>query len=177
MTAAVAAEVVAESFPALAHPSYPSGRHPGHQRIIWHIVRDHGTGGDEGRLPDRMAADNGTVGTQRGSLFDQGLGIYAMHREMSPRRDHIGEHATGATEDIVLNLHPFINRDVVLDTDTIADSDIVAYIDILAKRAMATDTGTFLDVAEVPYLGVIANKDIVVHIAAFMNKRCRPILV
>jgi uncharacterized Fe-S center protein len=57
-----------------------------------------------------------------------------------------------------------------LDANTIADFYVVAYVNILAKRTTLTDMCATLDVAEMPNLGIFADDDIVINIAAFMDK-------
>jgi hypothetical protein len=93
-----------------------------------------------------------------------------MTGKMCTRCGHVSENATGATEDIILNLNTFIHLHVVLDANTIADFYVVAYVNILAKRATLTDMCATLDVAEMPNLSIFADDDIVINIAAFMDK-------
>ncbi len=118
-----------------------------------------------------MPTNHSAIGTKRGTLLYQCLGINAMARKMRTRGIHIGEHTTGTAKDIILNLHTFVHRHIVLDADAVANAHIVAHIHILTEGASLPDTGTFLYMAEMPYLSVFSNDDIVVYIAAFVDKR------
>ena len=157
-----------EAFAAFAHPADLSGGHACHQGIGFYVLGHHGTCCDKGTLAHRVAAHHGAVGAQRSAFAYAGLGIHAMHGEMSTRGGHVGEHTARPAEHIILNLNTFVDGDIVLHTDIIADVDIVAHIHILSEGAVLADDGTFLDVAEMPDLGSFADAHIVVDIAAFV---------
>lgn len=74
---------------------------------------------------------------------------------------------------MILQLHPFVNRDIVLDPDPIADADIASHIDILAQGTVLPYHRPTLHVAEMPNLGARANLHIIIDIAAFVYKRGR----
>ena len=165
---AIASQRGAKPLATLTHPTDLARRHTGHQRIGFHVFGDHGAGGNEGALAHRVAAHHRAVGAQRGAFANPGLGILAVHREIGPGRTHIGEHAAGTAEHVVLQFHALVNRHVVLDAHAVADPHVVADVDILAKGASLADHGTRLHVAEVPNLGILADHDVVVDIAALV---------
>ena len=71
---------------------------------------------------------------------------------------------------MVLQFHPFVNRDIILDPNPIADADIVRHIDILAQGTVLPYHRPMLHVAEMPNLGARANLHIIIDITAFVNK-------
>lgn len=74
---------------------------------------------------------------------------------------------------MILQLHSFVNRDIVLNPDSVADADIVRHIDILAQGTILPYHRPTLYVAEMPNLGARANLHIIIDIAAFVYKRGR----
>ena len=74
---------------------------------------------------------------------------------------------------MILQLHPFVNRDIVLDPDPIADADIVRHIDILAQGTILPDYRPTLHMAEMPDLRAGADLHIIIDIAAFVYERGR----
>lgn len=71
---------------------------------------------------------------------------------------------------MILQLHPFVNRDIVLDPDPIADADIIRHVDILAQGTVLPYHSPTLHMAEMPNLGARANLHIIIDITAFVNK-------
>ena len=65
-----AVEGVVEALAALAHPSYLAGRDTGHEGVVGDVACDHGAGGDEGRAPHGVAADNSAVGPEGGPFLN-----------------------------------------------------------------------------------------------------------
>lgn len=96
--------------------------------------------------------------------------VNSMHRKVRPRSIDVRKNTGGAAEYMILQLHPFVNRDIVLDPDPIADADIVRHIDILAQGTVLPYHRPTLHVAEMPNLGARANLHIIIDIAAFVNK-------
>ena len=70
---------------------------------------------------------------------------------------------------MVLQLNAFVDRDIVLDTDTISNPDIRADIDILSEGTVVAQRSAFLDMAEMPYLGSIPDGYTVVDVTALVN--------
>ena len=155
---------------AFAHPPYLPGRNPGHQSIIFHVPCHHGTGGDQRRAADRMAANDGAVGSQGSSLAYERARVRAMHRKMRPRGTHIREYARRAAKHVILQFYAFVDGYVVLDTDAVSNPDVVRDIDILSQRTVAPDDGSFLNVAEMPNLRPRADGYAIVDITAFVNE-------
>ena len=113
---------------------------------------------------DGVAANDGAVGSQRGPFLDQCALVLAIGWAIQSGHQHIGKDTTRSEEDVVFNLHTFIDRHIILDTDTIADVDIGANIDILSQRAVLSKHSTFLDMTEMPYLGAFAQSDALIDV-------------
>ena len=133
MSAALAFKLVVQTAAAFANPADTACRNTCHQSIIRHILRHHGSCGNQSAAPDSVSAHDSAIGSQRCPFPHQCTSIYTMNRKMRPWCDHIGEHAARTAEDVVLQLHPFIQRDIVLDTHTAADPDIVPDIHVLPQ--------------------------------------------
>lgn len=165
----MAFEGVIETLATFADPAKLTGRDSNHEGVILDILSDDRTAADKGRAANGVTADDGAVGTERGTFLDECLGIDAVNREVGTGCRDIGEDAGGAAENIILYLYTFINGYVVLDADAIADTDIVTDVHILAQRAVFAEPGTLLDMTEVPYLRAFANLYIVIDVTAFVN--------
>lgn len=114
----------------------------GNNGIIGYIFGYHGTSSHQRMTANDVSADDGSIGTYRGTLLDQRALIMAIGRSIQPRHQHIGEDTTGAEEDIVLYLHPFIYGDIVLDAHTVAYLHIGTDVYILSQRAVLAQGGT-----------------------------------
>ena len=165
----MAFESIVEAFATFTDPAELTGRDSYHKGIVLDILGNNGAGTDEGRVTNGVTTDDGAVGTEGGTFLDECLGIDAVNREVGTRCRDIGEDAGGTTENIVLYLHTFIYRYIVLDANAIANADIVANVDILPQRAVFAQSSTLLDVAEVPYLRAFADFYIVIDVTAFVN--------
>ena len=137
LSPARACEGAVQTTATFAHPPYLPGRNPGHQSIIFHVPCHHGSGGDQRRAADRMAANDGAVGSQGSSLAYERARVRAMHRKMRPRSTHVREYARRATKHVILQFYAFVDGYVVLDTDAVSDPDVVRDIDILSQRTVA----------------------------------------
>lgn len=108
------------------------GRHSHHQGMVLHILGDHSPAADHRPSPDGDATDDGGVGPDGRPLLHQCLDVGLTPLGiLGPRGQVIGEDTGGATEDVVLQRHPFIEGDVVLKLTAIPDGHIVRDIDIL----------------------------------------------
>ena len=170
LSSARACKAVVQTTTTLAHPPYLPGRNTGHQSIIFYVPCHHGSSGDQRRAANRMAANNGAVGSERSSFAYERARVRAMHREMRPRGTHVREYARRAAEYVILQFYAFVDGYVVLDTDTVSDPDIVRDIDILSQRTITPNDGSFLNVAEMPDLRSRADGRTIVDITAFMNE-------
>ena len=169
-TPAAAGEVeAAKAFAALADPAYLTGRNSGHQRVVLYVSGHYRAGADKGAPADGMAAHYRAVRAERCAFAHARTRVNPVHREVRPRGVHVGEYAGRSAEYVVLQLHAFVDRDIVLDADAVAYTDVAAYIDVLSERAVGTDLGTFLDMAEMPNLGTGTYLDSVIDVAALVN--------
>ena len=168
LASAGAGEAFGKPFPALADPADLTGGDPGHQSVILYVAGDNGTCRYEGAAADGVAADNRAVGPQRRALAHARTRIHSVHGKVCAWRIHVGEHARGAAENVVLQFNALVHRYIVLYTDTVSYANVVANVHVLPQRAVRTYYGTFLDMAEVPYLGAGAYAGAVVNIAALV---------
>ena len=75
---------------------------------------------------------------------------FVHSRDFTPRVHHIGEYDGRPAEHGVLQRHPFINRNIILDFDAVTDSDVWPNDDILSDLAMPSNPRAFQDMGYVP---------------------------
>ena len=139
-----------------------------------HVLHHDCAGGDHGPSPYLHAADDRRVRPDRCAFtHDSPFAPIAALGVFRPWRQIVREHAGGTAEHVVLQLHSFVNRDVVLDLDPVADLRVRAHVNVLAERASSTDGGTRLDMAEVPYPRALADCHALVSIRALVHVRGR----
>ena len=117
-----------------------------------------------------MATDYGAICSEGSSLTHARTRVNPVHRKMRSWGCYIGKYAGRAAENVVLNLDPFIDRDIVLDADTAADMYVIGDIDVLAQGAVFPDDSAGLYMAEVPYFCAFAYLGSVIDVAAFVYK-------
>ena len=98
-----------------------NARNANDHRIIWNIFRDHCPGADKGISADRDSAKDRGVGTDRGALLDQGRTEFIFPLDERAGVNDICEDTRRPAKNIVLDGHPGINGDVVLDLYAVAD--------------------------------------------------------
>ena len=151
-------------------PAYAACRDSRHKRIVLYIFCYYGARGDERAPAYRMPADHGGVGSQRSTLFNQGLGIYAVYGEMRPWSNDVGKHAGRAAEYVVLQLHAFVNRHVVLDAHAVAHLYVIRYVHVLSQRTVLSDNRSLLNMREMPDFSSFSHRCTLVYIAAGVNE-------
>src|SRR5262249_30551523 len=122
-----------EPMPVSAHPPHTSGWNPKHQRVIADIRSNNRTGGHE-RISTYLAATNdGRVRADRGSSPDERALVKVAPHNLRSRIRYVRKYARWSTENIVLQHHPCVQRNVVLNFDVISDHDVICDEDILAE--------------------------------------------
>ena len=147
-----------------------TGRNARHQGIIGDVVGNDGSGGDQCAAADGVAADHRTVGSQARANAYARTRKKTVRRKMRARGVYVGKYAGRPAEDIVFQVHAFIDGYIVLDPDPVANPDTGADVDVLAEGTVTSDNGAGLDMAEMPYLGASTNGRTCVHIAALMHE-------
>lgn len=155
---------------ALTYPAYAACRDSRHKRIVLYVFCYYGARGDERAPAYRMPADHGGVGSQRSTLFNQGLGIYTVYGEMRPWSNDVGKHAGRAAEYVVLQLHAFVNRHVVLDAHAVAHFYVIRYVHVLPQRTVLSDNRSLLNMREMPDFSSFSHRCTLVYIAAGVNE-------
>ncbi len=92
---------------------------------------------------------------------------------VAPRIHHVREHAAGPTKDVVLELDPFIDRDVVLDLDVIPNPGPRHHDDVLPQIAALADHRPGHHMGEVPDLAILPDDRPVVDIRRFVGEIVR----
>ena len=165
-----AGEALVQPAAAFADPADPAGGDACHQGIIGNVVRDDGPGGYQCAAADGVAADDRAVRAQARALAYARTRKDAMRRKVRTGRIHVGKDAGRPAEDVVFQVHAFVDRDVVLDTDAVADRYPRTDVDVLSEGAVAADDGAGLDMAEVPYLRPGSDGCAGIHVAALMHE-------
>ncbi len=154
----------------MADPPGLPRRDPQHQRVSRHIAPDHRSGADEGILPDGRAAENGGVRADRRPPADQGGLILVATGNLTARVDHVGEHAARSAEDVVLQGHPLVHRNVVLDLHVVPDPHRRHDHHVLPEGTACADDGAGHHVAEVPDPGPCADDGPGVDVGRLMHE-------
>ena len=169
-TPAGAGEAIIQFAAAFANPADPAGGDACHQGIIGDVMGNDGPCGSQGAATEGVAADDGAVRAQARALAYARTRKKTMCGKVCARGVDIRENAGRTAEDIVFQVHAFVDGNVVLDPDPVANPDAGAYVDILSERAVCTDDGAGLDMAEMPYLGTGSDGRTCVHVAALMHE-------
>ena len=116
------APLFGQSMPAFAHPPKTARRHAEHEGMGRHVARHHRARAYHGPLPNGMPTHDGRIGPDGRPAAYGGLFVVGRpFRIAGARGEIVREHAGGAAEHVVPQLHSFVNRDVVLDLDPVAD--------------------------------------------------------
>lgn len=89
---------------------------------------------------------------------------------MRPWSNDVGKHAGRAAEYVVLQLHAFVNRHVVLDAHAVAHLYIIRYVHVLPQRTVLSDNRSLLNMREMPYFSSFSHRCTLVYIAAGVNE-------
>ena len=118
-------------FAKLAHPADLPGRHADHEGVCGNVFIDHRASADKSVFTDGGTANNGAVGTQRGTLFNQRATVFFFAGHAGAGVVHIGKHHARATKHVVFKRDGVVHADVVLNLDVVANHYVVADIDVL----------------------------------------------
>src|SRR6476646_10070670 len=149
--------LIGQALAALSHPAHAASRHAHHQRVSGDVLRDDAAGADERVLLESHPADDRGVGADRRAFADEGAPVLLLARDVTAWIDDVGKHHRRPAEDVVLEHHTFVDRDVVLDPDVVADPDTIHHHHVLAQRATLADHGAAEDVTEMPDLRIRAD--------------------
>ena len=118
-----------------------------------------------------MAAHDCRIGSYAGAfLYQRFFIVFPPFRIGCTGRQIIGENAGGAAEHIILQLHSFIEGNVVLNFNAVSDFYMVGDIHILPQHTTASDLRARLYMTEMPYLRAFTDLYILVYITALVNK-------
>ena len=160
-----------------ADPAYLFCRISHHQGVIGHIACHHRTGPDKGISADPVAADNGAIGAQGGTLLNQGGPDLFHAPDVGPGIDDIGEDHAGAAEDVIFQGDTFIDGNVILNLASLSDGDVRTDHDILTDVAVIAEEGTGQNMGKMPDLCPPADRHTVIHHRGFVNETCAGIRV
>ena len=104
------------------HPAKLLGWISYYERIGRNVFRDHRTRPDESIRSDVIATNDGGVRADAGPSSHMGAGVLTTAVDCAAGVDHIGEHAAGAEEYVVIARDTFVDGDVVLDFDVGAEA-------------------------------------------------------
>jgi hypothetical protein len=170
LSSARAGEALIQTTAALAYPPYLPGRDTGHQGIIFHIFGHDSSGSDHGTASNRMTAHDRAIRAERCAFAHARTRVNSVHREVRPRSIYIRENTGRATEDIVFDFNPFVDRNIVLNPDAIPNAGVVSNVHILAQRTIRSDDSSLLDMAEMPNSRSGADMDAVIDVTALVNE-------
>jgi len=149
-----------------AHPACLAGGVADDKGVVGDGFGDDGTGTDEGKPSDIVAADDGGVGSDGGSMLYQGSCIFAFAVDSRAGIGHIGEDHRRSKENIVFADNTSVDADVVLYFNIFAKYHLWTHNNVLADVAVFTYDAVGHDVTEVPYFCSVA------YLASFINNGC-----
>ena len=120
------------------------------QSIVRDIFGDHRASTYESISANIIAADDGSIGTNGGSLFDQSGLEFVLAGYLTPGVNNIGESAGGTAEDIILQGYSLKDRDTVFNLDIVPYLYPFANKDILPNNTVLANSHLGHDVAKVP---------------------------
>ena len=106
---------------AVAYPTRLRGRHASHQCVSGYVARNHGPGRHETIFAEGYSANDSCVRTDRGASFDQGAAVFIFAIDVAAWIYNVGEDHGRPTENVVLQLDPGVDGNIVLDLDIIPD--------------------------------------------------------
>lgn len=152
------------------HPTLLPSWNTHHERIIRHIAVDDSSGSDEGIAPNGDATDNGGIGANGGTPFNQSFLIFVTTVNLTAGIDDIGEDAGGTQETVVFDDDAGVDGDIVLDLDVVTEDDTRGDDHILAEAAVFANLCAGHDVGEMPDLRAPANLGAFIDIAGRVDK-------
>ncbi len=152
------------------HPPYPSGGIADHEGEGSHGVRNDTAGADKGIFTNLIATDNSDIGTDRRTAVHHRRAIFTLAGDERAGIDNVGEDSRWANEDIILEGHAIINRDIVLNLAAIANYGRGHNDDILTERAIGADVATGDEVGEMPNARTGAYRDVVINDSRRVNQ-------
>ena len=150
--------------PALAHPAVQPRRVAVAQPVIRHVLRHHRARADEAVAAQRDPANDRGVRTDRCAALHQRALVLVLAVYMTARVEHVGKDHRWSQERVILNDHPGIDRDVILDLNVVANDAFRRNNDVLPDIAAAADARGCHNMTEMPDLRPIADLGAVVHI-------------
>jgi len=154
------------------HPANLNSGNTKHQGEGGNIFGNHRSGTDHAMLAQGIAADDGGIGTDGRTSFDQRRNpkLSSALGKQRPRGKVIGKNAGGTAKNPLLQSYPTVDGDVVLELAVVADKDITADEAVLPNAAPLAKSGTAGNMAEVPHLRTIANNYIGIDNTGRMNE-------
>ena len=102
-------------FAILTHPADLAARDADHESVGFDVFIDHSTGADEGVLANRDAADDGAVGAESDTCFDEGVSVFVFACDERAGVVDIRKNHAGTAKDPVFEYDIVVEGDVVLD--------------------------------------------------------------
>ncbi len=150
-------------FAKLAHPADLFCRHADHQSVGGHVFVDNGTGPHKSVFANGGAANDGAVGPQSGTFFDEGVAVFAFTLDKRAGVIHVGKHHAGAAENALFQCDVVVNTDVVLHFAVVTNHDLVTNKHVLTQRNAFSYAGATTYVHKMPHTGAFANLRAFVH--------------
>jgi len=164
-------KICSQSPSSLANPADESCRHARHEGEAWDVAGYNCPGGNEAELPEGMSADDGGVGTDRGSALDERPGKLGLTLDGCARIVDIRENTAWPAEDLILQLDPIVEADVILNFATVADPYRGADHHVLANGAIFANLALPENVHEMPDARAFADFTRLVNVGAFVDLR------
>ena len=124
------------------HPAHLASRVAHHKCVGGYVFGDYRAGANKRVSADVVAAHNGGVGANAGSLAHVGAQVAVAAVHGAAWVHHVGKYHGRAQEDVVFAHHTRVDRHVVLNLHVVAEHYIWANDYILANVATLTEGAT-----------------------------------
>jgi hypothetical protein len=143
-------KIIRQSFSAFANPADLTGRISDDKGVVGHIPRHHRSGADKRISAECCSANDGGIGTDgRPPLHQRGPNLIHLADCRTGIVD-VGEHYRRAAKDIVLQGHPFVDGDIVLDLAPLTNHNVGPDDNVLSDVTVGSDHGVGQNMGKMP---------------------------
>ena len=127
------------------------------------ITRDHAPSADHAIVAEAHAANNGRVRADGDALLDDGRREFTTPWRVCSRREDVGKDRARSDEDVLGELDPLVNRNIVLDATPRADTHPWRDVASLTELRVSRQDDALSHVAEVPDLDATLERGVRRH--------------
>src|SRR3989338_311082 len=134
-----------------------------HERMVFDVICDHGSGADKSILAYIDVAEYERASAYRSALANSPFGRAYIPGLTAPRVLIVYEAGRGAYETIVFYPHTPVDERLVHDLDTVAYHDLPVHKNSVAYHAVLSYNGIMHYLGKIPYNGTFSQPCLSVH--------------